>query len=227
LTARQKQQVLLKPLQLHHSAEYKVDIMNKHKIKVIAAVCSGVLLTGCASMEQSAGLAALGCAGVGVLTGVLTNEAGIGAGAGAGCMALAGVALYNYHTSQTRTAQQDQQIYGYTAPVNSTEVKIRNATASPETVKAGDTVKLTLDYSVMAPSGTQNANVTESMVLKQNGKVMKTLSERSVPRPLGGCSSEVDFTIPAKMPPGTYVIEQKVTAGTSYDVRPAVFVVGS
>ncbi|MGR9014469.1 MAG: hypothetical protein ACU83U_12570 [Gammaproteobacteria bacterium] len=178
-------------------------------------------------MEQSAGLAALGCTGVGVLTGVLTRNAGIGAGAGAGCVALAGVAIYNYHSSQTRTVQQDQQLYGYTAPVNSTEVKIRNATASPEMVRAGDTVKLTLDYSVMAPKEVQSVDVVESMVLKHDGKVLQTLSERPIHRPLGGGSSEVNFKVPAKMPPGTYVIEQKVTAGTSYDIRPAVFVVGS
>jgi len=201
--------------------------MNTYKLKVIAAVCSGVLLTGCATMEQSAGLAALGCAAAGGLAGGLTGSAGIGAATFAGCGALAAIGIYSYHTSQTRTAQQDQQLYGYTAPVNSTEVKIRNATASPEMVKAGDTVKLTLDYSVMAPKGIENVDVDESMVLKRDGKVLQTLSERPIKRPLGGSSSEVDFKIPAEMPAGTYVIEQKVKAGTSYDIRPTVFVVGA
>ncbi len=201
--------------------------MKKQKLKVIAAIYSGVLLTGCATWQQSTGLATLGCAGVGILTGALTHSAGAGAGAGAGCMALAAIGIYNYHSSQTRTAQQDQQLYGYTAPVNSTEVKIRNATALPEMVKAGDTVKLTLDYSVMAPKGIENVDVDESMVLKRDGKVLQTLSERPIKRPLGGSSSEVDFKVPAEMPAGTYVIEQKVTAGTSYDIRPTVFVVGA
>lgn len=201
--------------------------MNKQKIKVIAAVCSGVLLTGCATMEESAGLAALGCAVAGGLAGGLTGSATIGGATFAGCGALAAIGIYSYHSSQTRTVQQDQQLYGYTAPVNSTEVKIRNATASPEMVRAGDIVKSTLDYSVMAPKGTNEVDVVETMVLKHDGKVLQTLSERPIKRPLGGGSSEVDFKIPAKMPPGTYVIEQKVTAGTSYDIRPAVFVVGS
>ncbi|MFA5924357.1 MAG: hypothetical protein WC856_24205 [Methylococcaceae bacterium] len=201
--------------------------MNKYKLKLIAAVCSGILLTGCATMEQSAGLAALGCAGAGALTGALTHNAGIGAAAFAGCGALAAIGIYNYHSSQTRTVQQDQKLYGYTAPKYSTEVKIRNATASPEKVRAGDTLKIAMDYSVMAPKGTQDVDVKESLVLKRDGEVLKLLDERLVKRPLGGGSSEVDFTIPAKLAPGTYVIEQKVTAGTSYDVRPAVFVVGS
>ena len=141
-------------------------------------------------------------------------------------MALAAIGIYNYHSNQTRTVQQDQQLYGY-APVSSTEVKIRNATASPEKVRAGGTLKIVMDYSVMAPKGTQDVDVKESLVLKRDGEVLKTLDERIVKRPLGGGSSEVDFTIPPKLAPGTYVIEQKVTAGTSYDVRPTVFVVGS
>lgn len=201
--------------------------MNKHKLKIMVAVCSGALLTGCATMEQSAGLATLGCAGAGILTGVLSGSAGAGAGVGAGCLALAGIALYNYHTSQTRTVQQDQQLYGYTPSVNSTEVKIRNATVSPENVRPGDTVKSTLDYSINAPKGTNDVDVVESMVLKHDGKVLQTLSDRPIKRPLGGSGAEVDFTIPAKLSPGTYVIEYKVKAGTSYDVRPAVFVVGT
>lgn len=201
--------------------------MKKPKINAVAFVCSASLLTGCATMQQSAGLATLGCAGVGVLTGILTKNAGAGAGAGAGCLALAGIAIYNYHSSQSRTIAEDQKIYGYTSPANSTEVKIRNATAFPETVRNGDKLKIALDYSVMAPKGTSSVNVQETMTLKKDGKVLQELSNRPISRELGGGSSEVDFTIPTKMPPGTYVIEQKVQAGTSYDVRPTVFVVSA
>jgi hypothetical protein len=199
--------------------------MKPNKIKLTSIVCAGVLLTSCATMEQSMGVGAVGCAGVGVLTGVLTGSSGIGVGAGAGCMALAGLAIYSYHTSQTRSASQDQQLYGYATPVNGTEVKIRNAVASPKSVKAGETVKLGLDYSVIAPNGTQDIDVEEIMVLKKDDKVLKSLSERTVKRPLGGSGSEVDFSVPAKMPPGTYVIENKVKTGTSYDVRDAVLII--
>jgi hypothetical protein len=201
--------------------------MKTYKLNLIAAVCAGSLLTGCATMGQSMGAGAVGCGLLGAVIGLATHSAGAGAGAGAGCMAIAAVGIYNYHTSQVRTAQQDQQLYGYTAPVNSTEVKIRNATAAPEKLKAGDTVKLALDYSVMAPNGTQEVAVKESMVLKRDGKVMKTLLDSPAKRSLGGSGTEVDFKIPDKMPAGTYVVEYKVQAGTSYDTRPAVFVVGS
>lgn len=199
--------------------------MKRPKIKTMLIVCSASLVTGCATMEQSAGLAAIGCTGVGVLTGVLTKSAGAGAGAGAGCLALAGLGIYSYHSSQTRTVAEDQQMYGYSAPVNSTEVKIRNATAFPETVRNGEKVKIGMDYSVMAPQGTRNVVVQETMTLKKDGKVLQELSSRSVPRELGGGSSEVEFSIPDGMPAGTYVVEQKIQTGTSYDVRQTVFVV--
>jgi hypothetical protein len=203
------------------------ESMKKPKNKGLILVCSTSLLVGCATMEQSAGLATLGCAGVGVLTGILTKNAGAGAGAGAGCLALAGIAIYNYHSSQSRTAVEDQKLYGYTSPVNSTEVKIRNATAFPEMIKPGDKLKVNLDYSVMAPQGTNDVNVQETMVLKRDGKVLNELSNRSISRKLGGGNTEAEFQIPAKLPPGTYVIEHKVQAGTSYDVRPTVFVVAT
>jgi hypothetical protein len=132
-----------------------------------------------------------------------------------------------YHSAQTRTIEQDQKKYRYTAP-NSTQVKVRSFKALPEIVKAGDTLIISMDYSVMAPKGTLDVNVRETMLLKKNGKVLKTVIDNPVvPKPLGGCISEVNFKIPVGMPPGTYDIEQKVQAGTSDDVRSAVFVVGS
>lgn len=132
-----------------------------------------------------------------------------------------------FRSAQARSAEQDQKLYGYTTPANGAEVKIRNITAVPETVRTGDTLIISTDFSVMAPNGTQNVDVQETMTLKKDGRVLKKLGDESQSRPLGGRVSEVDFKIPAGMPAGTYVIEQKVQAGSSYDVRPVVFVVGS
>lgn len=200
--------------------------MKKTKIKLATFLCTAGLVTGCATTEQTAGLAATACSGVGILTGILTGSAEAGVGAGVGCLALA-LVINHYYTTQSRTVAEDQKLYGYTTPTNTTEVKIRNATAFPEKVRIGDKLKIGLDYSVIAPQGTQNVNVLETMTLKKDGQVLKELSNRQVNRPLGGGTSEVDFTIPNNMPPGTYVIEQKIQSGTSYDLRPAVFVVSA
>ena len=132
-----------------------------------------------------------------------------------------------FRSAQARSADQDQKLYGYTVPANGTEVKIRNITAVPETVRNGETLKISMDFSVIAPKGSQNVVVQETMTLKKDGKVLKKLGDESQSQAVGGRVSEVDFKIPAGMPAGTYVIEQKVQAGSSYDVRPVVFVVGS
>lgn len=201
--------------------------MKTKKLRLAAVICTGIFLHGCATEGQSLGAAALGCGALGAGIGVLTGSAGWGALAGGSCMGLAAVAVHEYHSSQVRTVQQDQQLYGYATPVSGsgTEVKIRDASANPKTAHAGDTVKLALDYSVIAPANTQSVNVDESMVLKKDGKVEKELSKRSVPRTLGGGASEVTITIPQGMPAGTYVIENRVQTGNSYDVRDAVLVV--
>lgn len=46
-----------------------------------------------------------------------------------------------------------------TTPTNGVEVKIRNITAVPKTVRTGDTIIISADFSVMAPKGTQNFDV--------------------------------------------------------------------
>lgn len=200
--------------------------MNKKK-KIFAVACGTIFLSGCATMGQSAGLTTLACAGTGILVGALTHSAGWGAGAGGICAAVGLIAVYSYHSSQTRTAQQDQQVYGYTTPTNSTAVKIRNAISSPERVRVGDTVRVATDYSVMAPQGSRDVQVKEHLVLKKDGQSLKELNDRPIQRAIGGHLAEVEFQIPAKMPAGTYVIEHRVQSGTSYDVRQSVFVVQS
>ncbi|MGR9107305.1 MAG: hypothetical protein ACU843_10290 [Gammaproteobacteria bacterium] len=131
-----------------------------------------------------------------------------------------------YRSAQSRTVEQDQKLYQYGDP-RDTLVKIRRSSAYPETVKNGGTLLIVMDYSVMAPKGTADVNVLESLVLKKDGRTQATLREESIKRPPGGRISEVEFKIPAGMPKGTYAIEQKVKAGTSFDTRSSTFEVSS
>ncbi|MGK2959446.1 MAG: hypothetical protein ACSLFB_13830 [Acidimicrobiales bacterium] len=200
-------------------------MLNSIQRKILVVACSSFLISGCETTEQSAALTALGCAGTGVLVGVLTGSTEWGVGAGAACGVAGLLAVQNYHAKQARTYQQDQKLYGYAPPTNSTGVKFRNATSTPEMVKAGDTVKIVADYSVMAPQGSTTVPIKEYLVLKKDGKVFQDLGARTVERGVGGWESVSDFTVPATMQAGTYVIEHKVESGASYDVRQSVFVV--
>jgi hypothetical protein len=138
-------------------------------------------------------------------------------------------AYKQYRDTQTRTANIDRQVYAKQDPTfyrgANTAVKIRNSSSSPESVRAGDKLKVVTDYSVVAPQDTREVTVKESLVLKKNGNIVGTLAERSIQRGVAGWISEVDFPVSAKLPPGTYVIEHRVQAGTSYDSDSSIFVV--
>jgi hypothetical protein len=187
------------------------------------------LVVGCANQEQNKELmgagfgAALG-AGIAALTGGDT-ETIVGAAAG-GALAGWGVAkLINYQSTQTRSPEDDQEIYGLTENISATRVKIRRGSSSPEIINAGDVVNIVTDYSVMGDKGVDRVEVEESWVLKKDGQKLTALGPQRNLRAIGGWSAKAQINIPSDAEPGTYVIEHKVEAGTSYDVDQSVFVV--
>lgn len=203
--------------------------INKMKVFCIAFCCS--LIIGCATPEQNqqlfgaAGGAALGCLAGALITG---DTKGCAAGAAAGAVVGWGaVKISQYHASQTRSAEEDRRIYGLTKPVSSTTVKIRKGTVSPAKLKPGEQVVVVTDYSLMAPKTVGDAQVMESWVLKRDGKSLTQPTTKTVTRTVGGYSVDATIPIPRDAPPGTYVVETKVQAGTSYDVNESVFVIES
>jgi hypothetical protein len=112
--------------------------------------------------------------------------------------------------------------------VSGTEVKIRDAYVLPgDHVKAGEEVTLIVDYIVIAPLGTQEAEIEERMVLTKDGKLVKLLYEGLIKRIVGKCIAKVRFLVPKTAKHGSYVIKNTVKAGTSYDVYDAFFEVSN
>lgn len=202
--------------------------MNKRTniICVTALTCS---LSGCASDGSLHPLAAVaGCTLVGVAVAVGTGEPGIGAGAAGGCLAI-GLAISYYQSTQVRTVEEDQKLYGYglDKSVTSTTVKIRNASATPNQVKVGEEIKAKTEYSIMVPEQGQKVEVTEISILKKDGEVLFESEPKTEMRAAGGWNMEIGIPMPEDAEPGTYVIEQRIKAGTSNDVRELPFVVVS
>lgn len=187
------------------------------------------LVAGCATPEQNQQmLGATGGAVLGCLAGALIsgNARGCAAGAVAGAAVGWGtVKLTQYNATQVRSATEDQRVYGLTSPVQSTTVKIRTGKAIPDKVKLGEQVKIVTDYSLLVPQGMSGSEVVESWVLKKDGKVLTNVTPQRVIREGGGYAVDATIPIPTNATPGTYVVETKVQAGTSYDVDQAVFVV--
>lgn len=201
------------------------------KSKVLCVALGFSLVAGCATTEENqqvfgaAGGAMLGC-----LAGTLISRNAKGCAAGALAGAAVGwsaVKVSQYNATQVRSATEDQRVYGLTKPPKSTLVKINKGVAAPENVKPGAQVSVVTDYSLLVPSGMAGADVTESWVLKKDGKVLANLPPQRVYRQAGGWAADATIPIPSNAKPGTYVVETKVQAGTSYDVNQAVFVVES
>jgi hypothetical protein len=202
----------------------------KNKMMLAGVLSSAVVLSGCqttgGTQDQLAGAgigAAIG-AGVGAL---ITGDAR-GAAAGAaigGLMGLAVVSINQYQARQVRSSSADTRIYGLSQPVSSPQVKIRKGSSSPRTVRAGGTIDIATDYSVLLPSGKSATNVTESWVLKKDGREVAKLPAKSNSRSAGGWAAEAEITVPNQIEPGTYVIEHRVKSGSSYDTDESTFVV--
>jgi hypothetical protein len=194
-------------------------------VAVAAAVAVSVCETTGGARDSVAGAgigAALGC-GIGAL---VKGSRGCAVGAAVGAAAgLAYVAINHYQAKQVRTSTADRRVYGVTTQVSSTQVKIRSGSNSPTRVRPGQPVNIITDYSVLLPPGKSSTVVSESWVLKQDGKTVTSLPTKTETRDEGGWKSQAEITIPQGTPPGTYVIEHKVKAGSSYDTDTSSFVV--
>lgn len=203
---------------------------SQSKALIATSLCSG-LLSGCVTtpgqqqQAMGAGLGALTGAGLAALAG--GNRQAITAGALAGgFIGWGAVKLSQYQATQTMTATQ-MEANGLARSVTTTTVNIQNGTATPGMVRPGNQVKVVTDYLVNAPAGISSVQIAETWSLKKDGQPLATLPAANQVRAPGGYAAEAYIPIPQNADPGTYVVEHKVQAGTSYDIDESVFVVSS
>lgn len=201
-------------------------------ICVLVACC--LALSGCATTQegqtQQVGGTLAGAAFGAILGGLIGGNIEsvlIGAAAG-GMMGWSAATLAHYESCQVRTAQEDRKMYGFTDSVSTPTITIRQASISTDRARPGQEVLVETDYSVYLPKGTQEVPVEECYVLLKDGQQVKKFSpQKKTVSTEGGHSSKAAINVPRNVGPGTYVIEHRTTAGTSYDVRTTSFVVGS
>lgn len=198
-----------------------------------AAVAASLVLSGCATMDGEGQQQALGAglgAAVGCGIGALITRDARGCAAGAaigGALGFAVVKINQYEAKQVRSVTADARLYGLTKPVDSAQVKIRNGASTPKAVKVGQEVVISTDYSVRVPKSESTVSVSESWSLKKDGKVLYSLPAQQNARAPGGWVATATIPVPADAPPGTYVVEHKVKAGSSYDTDESTFIVKS
>lgn len=194
-------------------------------------------LAGCVTtqegQEQTTG-ALIGCAGGALVGALIGNARGAIAGCAAGALVGWGtIKMTQYNASQSRSSNTDQNrysrsdpdFYALNKPATDSTIKIRGVTASPDQAKAGTTIIAATDYSLITPKNSSTIDVEESWTLKKDGKKLVELKPPAQTRSTGGWESRAEFPVPQDADAGTYVIEHKVKAGSSYDKRVSVFVV--
>jgi len=203
-------------------------------ILLVVTISAIITFSGCQTTGDTQNKAA--GAGIGALlgcaVGALTNDEdrGKGCAVGAAVGAAAGwatVSIKKYQSERVRSRANDRRVYGLTKSVRSPQVKINKSSNSPRTAKIGQTVNILTDYSVRLPRSESAVSVKESWTLKKNGKAVTSLPAQTNEREDGGWAAKAEISIPAGIAPGTYMIEHRVQASSSYDTSTSQFVVKS
>ena len=201
----------------------------KTSIRALCLALCIALLGSCSTSEQTQQLlGGLTGAGLGAGIGALAtggDTTAILAGAAAGAVAGWGIVkLSQYHAEQTRSAKEEAKAYGYRES-QGTVVKLRSARVQPETVRSGQRATFDMNYAVLAPPSAGLIPVTERWELSRDGKSLSEMPAQQVNREPGGWHSKASIDIPKGAEAGTYVVKNRVEAGTSYDERVSTFIV--
>ncbi|MFB3926621.1 MAG: hypothetical protein ACE14T_11265, partial [Syntrophales bacterium] len=192
-------------------------------ILTIIVFCASVL--SCASVPEQYKGAATG-AGVGGATGAVAGAV-LGRGSvestvlGGLLGALVGGAVGHYAYDVKRSRAETAQQYNY-QPSSGTVLKIENASATPQTVKPGDTVNLMMTYAVLTPSPDTQINVTESRTIKIGDEIVGQ-PQVNVERKGGTYTSTIPITLPPTAQKGTYTVTETVQSAGVKDTRETTF----
>ncbi|MGE0484436.1 MAG: YMGG-like glycine zipper-containing protein [Gammaproteobacteria bacterium] len=195
------------------------------RTRSLVFILIGVLLAGCnatTSQKSTAGGAVLGA----IIGGALGGSKGalIGAAAGSALGWATGKVIEAQEVS-TRSQTQDQQLYGYVAPADSIFVNINSATSSPKMITPNSVIEATTDFSLALPQGVDHTQVDVSGVLLKDGEKLYDFKSQPLTKTAGGYAIKMPVEIPSVAEPGTYVIQHRVTAGSTYDTAESTFVV--
>jgi len=183
-------------------------------------VCLALVLSGCQSYGQAAGLGAAIGAGTGAL---VSHDSGTGAIVGGVVGALAGLVAHDVKARKARDAQATAAEYNYT-PTQGEVMSMESSAALPSAVLPGNMVEGTMQYALLG-TGSEGVDVVETRQLIHNGQVIGE-SSQTVRRTDGTWVSTQQFKLPNNAPAGSYRIAQtvqsarsRVTASNSFSVQ--------
>ena len=200
-------------------------------------VCAGliaILLPGCAQLqtiaEQNPLLATAGCGALGAIIAVGTGSEWAGGGTATACAALA----LTVYATRTHSAAEDRALYERADPElyglkpgEPARVKLRSRTSTPREAQRGSKVTAETGYSLVAPDANQSIEVVSNWTLKKDNKQLFKIDGKPERQQAGTFRAVSEFDVPKDAEAGTYIVEHRVQAGTSYDLDQSFFVVSA
>lgn len=175
------------------------------------ATSSGTYEPGKSTAAGALGGAAAGAA-IGSVIGAATGSPATGAWVGAATGAIAGGvggALYARHMNQQmRNRQTAAQQYNYT-PSRGVLVDVSQAAAMPDAVRPGQSVDMSMTYTVLNPDNTPT-KVTLYREVRLNGQTVGQPNTVQVMNQNGTFQDRVAFTVPPVAGPGLYTVSNRV-----------------
>jgi len=211
--------------------------MVKKSLALVVLLVFVVSLAGCAtpsgtydparSTAAGAGGGAVVGAALGAIIGAAAGDAATGAWVGAATGAIVGGvggALYARHQNQQmRNREAAMAQYGY-APGRGALVDVNDARVMPTTVRPGQTVDVTMTYTVLTPDGAP-AQVTLQREIRQNGRPVGQPFAVQAMNQNGTFEDRVAFTVPRDAAPGPYAVTNRVVSNFGTAERSAYFTV--
>lgn len=177
--------------------------------------------SGCATLEEHKG-AAIG-AGVGATAGILLGGSTGGRIVGGLVGALVGGAIGHYAFDRKKSGEETARDHNYD-PSQGTQLKIEDAFVSPETVKGGEEVNITMTYAVLNPSSEAETSLDEIREITHKGDLVGRPEVR-VSRAAGTYTSSIPIRLPKATAPGTYKVKTMVKSAGAEDERTVTFTV--
>lgn len=188
-------------------------------------VAIALVLSGCQTYGEAAGLGATTGAGAGAVIGNQSGHAGEGAVIGAVLGTIAGLVAHDVKARRSMDAETTAQRHSYDSQQGEV-LELDDAQVYPHFVKPGNMAEATIQYALLGvPS--KGVDVVETRILKRNSEVIAELSSKTFRRTAGTWVSTLPFRISDSLQPGEYVIMQVVQTGQSRISASSSFTVGT
>ena len=187
----------------------------------VALVGIALVLGGCETYGQSAGLGAGLGAATGAAIGSISGRAGEGALIGAAVGGLSGLIVHDIRVRQAASREETIMKYDY-QPAQGEMLTMENAQVLPSVVRPGLMAELTMQYALLGAG--DRANVVESRQIRHGGDVLWEQT-RTMPRGDGTWVSTQQFELPRNAKPGEYTVYQTARTNLSSISSTATFTV--